>query len=158
MAENITYRISKQEDEKELCSLILHVFDYSVASHYSLEASNNFRKLISPQNMNKLKVTRDQIEIVAEHSGKIIGMIAIQNNCHISLLFVHQRFQNMGIGKKLIEEGIMHCKKTDSNVKTIDVCAAPNSITFYEKSGFVKNGILEEDDNGWIFLLMRKGI
>jgi hypothetical protein len=52
-------------------------------------------------------------------------MIAIWNNCHISLFFVDRDFHT-GLGKTLIEEGIKWCKQTKGNVKEVNVCAAPN--------------------------------
>jgi hypothetical protein len=62
---NITYGLSEPEDEEDVCSLILRVFEDFVASSYSPEGKYNVKKLIPPLTMNEFNISQGQLALVA---------------------------------------------------------------------------------------------
>lgn len=70
--------------------------------------------------------------LVYEDGGEIKGFIGIMEKSYIAGLFVSNRYQNEGIGGKLLEK----CKE-DYSVLSLDVYAKNlKAINFYKKHGF----------------------
>lgn len=65
---------------------------------------------------------------------KVIGMLAMRNDSHISLLFVRREFQGMGIGTGLLEHCKACCRK--KGVSALTVNAIETGIPFYITNGF----------------------
>lgn len=72
--------------------------------------------------------------LCAYKARKVIGMLAMRNDSHISLLFVRQEFQGMGIGTGLLEQCKAHCRK--HGVTALTVNAIATGIPFYITNGF----------------------
>lgn len=67
--------------------------------------------------------------------GKIVGVIAVKNICHICMLFVDKDYHRRGIGKRLFRTVLADARK-NGNVKEITVNSSPYAVAFYHKLGF----------------------
>jgi len=74
--------------------------------------------------------------------SKLVGVIGLEDNNYIPVLYVLKEYQHLNIGTELIEFIKEYVKeKTDF----IEVCAHHKAIPFYEKNGFqLINEIIEE--------------
>lgn len=74
--------------------------------------------------------------------SKLVGVIGLEDNNYIPVLYVLKEYQHLNIGTKLIEYIKNYVKdKTDF----IEVCAYHKAIPFYEKNGFqLVNEMVEE--------------
>ncbi|WMM25236.1 N-acetyltransferase [Tissierella sp. MB52-C2] len=80
--------------------------------------------------------------LVYEDGGEIKGFIGIIENSYIAGLFVSNKYQNEGIGSKLLER----CKE-DYFVLSLDVYAKNlKAINFYKKHGFKVKKEKENDE------------
>lgn len=148
-----TYRLMEKGEEKDVYNLILKVFHKHVAPIYSQKGIEAFIGMLS---IDFLKETSlEKFTVVAEHNSKIFGMLSIINANHIALLFVSSEFQNLGIGKSLIQFSINKCLEKNPDLKTMTVSSTPNSLSFYDKNGFIKIDE-EQNENGMRFIPMQK--
>lgn len=151
--EKPTYRLMEKDEEKDVYDLILEVFYKHVAPIYSQKGIETFLGMLS---IDFLKETSlEKFTIVAEHNSKLFGMLSIINTNHIALLFVSSEFQNLGIGKSLIQVSINKCLEKNPDLKTLTVSSTPNSLSFYEKNEFIKIDE-EQNENGMRFIPMQK--
>ncbi|MBI5413890.1 GNAT family N-acetyltransferase [Candidatus Peregrinibacteria bacterium] len=141
---NTPYNIRrlKKGEEHEMQKLIKTVFSKFVAPGFSQEGIAEFLKVITPESIRDRLKKGNRIIFVTEEekTKKIIGAIEIRDFNHISLFFIHSKFQKKGIGKTLLKKCIDICKKKNANLTKITVHASPNAVAAYEKFGFQKIG------------------
>ena len=87
--------------------------------------------------------------------GSLLGMCALDNFCHISLLFVDGSCHRRGIGTALIKQ-VCFAARLHGN-EHITVNAAPFAVGFYHKIGFVDLGE-PQFENDIVFTPMRKSV
>lgn len=153
MNDKPTYRLMEKGEEHDVYDLILKVFHKHVAPIYSQKGIETFLGMLSIDFLKE--VSLGKFTVVAEQNNKLFGMISIINTNHIALLFVSSEFQNLGIGKDLIQFSINKCLEKSPDLKTITVSSTPNSLLFYEKNGFIKIDE-EQNENGMRFIPMQK--
>ena len=93
-----------------------------------------------PEDYFKVCVDEDEMFIIAELKGEIIGYILGEpmkgNNAHISLLVVSPKHRRKGVGKKLVDSFIKRCK--EKKLTFISLYAPSfnqDTIKFYKKIG-----------------------
>ena len=79
-------------------------------------------------------------------------MISIRSKRHISLLFVDDKHQRMGIGRDLINTAVEYMKQHGETYATVN--ASPYGINFYHAMGF-KDTRSEYVDSGMRVTPMR---
>ena len=67
----------------------------------------------------------------------IVGMIAVRDFIHISLLFVDKHYHKQGIAKHLFNDTIDYCKLHNPSLKNITVNSSPYAVEVYHRLGFV---------------------
>jgi ribosomal protein S18 acetylase RimI-like enzyme len=152
MEETVQYRFMEPSEETGVCNLVIRVFNEFVAHQYSHEGVREFLKYVQPELLLR-RSQKNHFVLLATIQGKIVGMIEIRHNRHVSLLFVDKRFQQRGIGRELLRRSLKICKleislKRSPELQGVSVNSSPNSIRIYERIGFrrkgpeqVKNGI-----------------
>jgi ribosomal protein S18 acetylase RimI-like enzyme len=152
MEETVQYRFMEPNEETGVCNLVIRVFKEFIAHQYSQEGVREFLKYVQPELLMRRSQTNHFV-LLATTQDKIVGMIEIRNNRHVSLLFVDKRFQQRGIGRELLRRSLKICKleislKRSPELQEVSVNSSPNSIQIYERIGFrqkgseqVKNGI-----------------
>lgn len=83
--------------------------------------------------------------IVATDGDRVIGhcgMWIVLDECHITNIAVLKAYRGLGIGEKLLEEGVQLCRELDVNLMTLEVRVS-NEIAqnMYRKFGFQDGGI-----------------
>lgn len=81
-----------------------------------------------------------------------------KNICHLLKIGVHPKFQNSGVGSKLIFEMYRSMRKAKSIIAYLEVRESnKNAIKFYEHKGFYKSKIIDNYyENGEAAFLMIK--
>jgi ribosomal protein S18 acetylase RimI-like enzyme len=104
------------------------------------------------QNYDFVKKVLPEANIfVYEEDGEIKGFIGILEESYIAGLFILNKYQNEGIGSKLLEK----CKE-DYSILSLDVYAKNlKAIKFYKKHGFKIEKEKENDDTKEIEYSMR---
>jgi ribosomal protein S18 acetylase RimI-like enzyme len=137
----------KPGEESEVFDLIFRTFSEFIAPHYSRAGILAFLKYIRPGSLLE-RLQKEHFVLLAIAQRKIIGIIEVRGNRHISLLFVDKQFQKMEIAKELLRRTLRICMKEKPDLSKITVNASPNSVEIYKRLGFrpvgseqVKKGI-----------------
>jgi len=148
--------ISNHEDLKQAFELVDEVFSEFVAVDYSEQGKNTFESYME----NILKDILGYLEIGDKkvwgyyQDDEIIGVFAIRDTSHISIMFVDKGYHRKGIAKKLFTAFLEELKK-NKEVKQITVNSSPYAVKVYEHLGFVKTGEQCEKD-GIVFTPMMR--
>jgi ribosomal protein S18 acetylase RimI-like enzyme len=153
MKTSIQYRLMQEGEEQEVCDLVIRVFHEFVAHQYSEEGVQEFLKYAEPQSLSK-RCKEDDFVSLATTQGKIVGMIELVGNSHISLFYTEGSLQRIGIGRKLLNKSLEIGMNNDPALTEITVNSSPNAVGIYEKLGFTVTEP-EKEINGIRFVPMK---
>ncbi len=140
-------RCITDDEWPEAMGLAWHVFLIFEAADYSEEGVRNFYRFVTDRILYRMfKAGQYQLfGYFAEE--KLVGIISLRNTNHISLLFVEEHHQNMGIARSLLQY-VNNYLLTELAVQEVSVDSSPYAVDFYHRMGFVdtdreitKNGI-----------------
>ena len=131
----IIYRFIKTGEEIEVCSLVNRVFDEFVAPDYGDDGVQEFRKYVNPPALLQ-RGQDNHIVLVAAEENKIVGIIEIRNNDHISLLFVDAPFQGRGISRTLTDRALEICRQNKPTLTEVTVNSSLYALPIYKRLGF----------------------
>ena len=98
------------------------------------EAANTFREGLTSTQLY-IEFLQGRYPVFCAYKGqKVIGVLSMRNESHISLLFVRREFQRKGIGVKLLEQCKEYCKS--KGIETVTVNAIATGVPFYAANGF----------------------
>ena len=125
----------KSGEEREVCDLVIRVFNEFVAAQYSQEGVQEFLKYVEPDELKNRCQTNDFV-LIAKTQDRIVGMIEIVDHKHISLFYTDKQFQGRGIGKELLKKSLELCFEHNPELSEISVNSSPNAVTAYQESRF----------------------
>ena len=132
----LEYREIKQEELPETLDLVRKVFDEFEAPYYSEEGIASFYKFIDINNMSEQYSNGSLYFYGCFVNDIIVGMIAVKDFVHISLLFVDKHYHRQGIARSLFDHIIQICKEKNPSLKMITVNSSPYAVDVYHKLGF----------------------
>ena len=135
---NLEIRQAKEDEWEDAMSLSWRTFKKYVAPDYSEEGINEFVDFISDNGLKKMFMIGEYHLWIALLDEEIVGMISVRSRKHISLLFVDDKHQKMGIGRELMNTAAGYIK--ENGEKSVTVNASPYGVEFYHKIGFVDTG------------------
>ena len=137
---SVILRLAKLEDQLK-CSELLNVLAEVTDDSHEIFDIETFRDLISNERGS---------QVIAEESGKILGMASISFNlalryngeyCQLEELIVDQNARGKNVGGLLIEETIRLAKIRGCKEFGLYLLeSTKHNQTFYEKYGFIKVG------------------
>lgn len=137
--ESYTIRMAYEDEWQDAMALAWKTFMKYEADDYTVEGIKSFEDFITDETLHKMFLRGNYQMFVALEQEKIVGIITLRNESHISLLFVDEKYHRKGIGKSLI-----HClaeyARTELGVFRLTVNAAPYGVEFYHKVGFKDMG------------------
>ena len=100
----------------------------------SEEAASAFRDGLTSTQLY-IEFLQGRYPLFCAYSGKkIVGVLALRNMAHISLLFVRKEFQGRGIGTRLLKECVAYCR--EHGILDLTVNAISTGVPFYLANGF----------------------
>ena len=132
----LEYREINQKELPETLELVHKVFDEFEAPYYSEEGIASFYKFIDINNMSEQYSNGSLYFYGCFVNDIIVGMIAVKDFVHISLLFVDKHYHRQGIARSLFEHIIQICKEKNPSLKMITVNSSPYAVDVYHKLGF----------------------
>ena len=132
----LEYKEIKQEELPETLELVHKVFDEFEAPYYSEEGIASFYKFIDINNMSEQYSNGSLYFYGCFVNDIIVGMIAVKDFVHISLLFVDKQYHRQGIARSLFDHIIQICKEKNPSLKMITVNSSPYAVDVYHKLGF----------------------
>lgn len=92
--------------------------------------------------------SRNHLVLLASQNQSVVGVLELRDYDHISLLFVVESHQRIGIGRLLVREALNLIEAHHQKSRIVSVNSSPNAVEAYKKFGFtttghmhVKNGI-----------------
>lgn len=134
-------KIEKISDLDSLSSLVLNSFDKFVAPDYSEEGVKTFYSFFDQGKLLDKTLENGDSIFIAKENNEITGLLATRNKSHVSLLFVDEKHQKKGIGKKLFN---ILCETIETEKITVN--SSPFAEKIYEKLGFIKLSPMQEKD------------
>ena len=125
-------RRMKQGELDEALGLIHSVFLEFEAPDYPKEGTTTFLEFIEKDSVQN-GINKGELKFwVCSRSSGIIGVIAMRNEYHICMLFVHRDFNRQGVAKSLTYNALVEvdCKEE------ITVNSSPYGAEFYHNIGF----------------------
>ena len=127
-------RKMEEKDLDAVSAICMDSFSKSVAGTLLAEGLSTFSKIADSDSfLNRMK--EDNLMLVAECNGRIEGVIELKEGRHVAMLFVSPKYQNKGVGKKLLSSALSR-----ATVDTVTVSASLSSVPVYKKYGFECKG------------------
>ncbi len=128
-------KMGSRQIERAL-GLIRTVFDECDKEDYEEIGIKTFYHFIQKDRiMEKIK-SGEMLFFGAYEQSEMVGVIAMRDGFHVSLLFVKKEYQRRGIGKKLVRRGIAYCLEENPVLRAVTVNASPKGKKAYEAMGF----------------------
>lgn len=123
--------------------------------HFTEIGQNSFFKLVNFEMINDLTKKTNYRLYGIKVNDKLVSCMALKDFHHVSLLFTDDLYQNMSMGKTLIDFAIDIAKKHEFS--EVNVNASYNALDFYLHMAFEKLSDLIEE-NGIKYYKMKRRI
>lgn len=133
--EDFEIHFAEKEDWEDAMGLAWKTFLEFEAGDYTPEGIRSFEDFISDTGLKRMFLSGDYQMMVAFSKGRMVGMITLRNETHISLLFVEKSCHRRGIGRALIR-GMADYARKKSGACRLTVNASPYGVVFYHRIGF----------------------
>jgi len=130
------------------------VFSEFVALEYPQEGIDTFREFIQPEELQKMIENEKIFMLGCFDMGKLVGVMAIMDFCHVSLLFVDKEYQCKGIAKALFAKALKLCIQKNPELCEMTVNSSIYAVPIYKKLGFNITGE-PSTNNGITFVPMK---
>jgi ribosomal protein S18 acetylase RimI-like enzyme len=151
------FYITEIEMEKleEALNLVWQTFIKFEAPDYCQEGIQEFKRFLDSSVKQQLLDNKWKMWTCSD-KGKVIGVLAVRDVCHISLLFVDSAYHRKGIARSMLEKIIIYCKE-NGDCDEITVNSSPYAIEIYHKLGF-RDTDKEQLVNGIRFIPMKRSL
>lgn len=144
----VDIRFLDSDEWEDAMELVYRTFLKYDAAMFDREGIDHFRDFVSDSFLKRMFEAGQYQVIGAYYYNRIVGVISLRNNSHISLLFVDGEFHRQGIGRRLVLS-LADYAKLKLHRQELTVNAAPYATDFYHSIGFkdtgektVKDGII----------------
>lgn len=130
----IKIKYAEAKDWDAAIAVVWVTFQQIASQVSSEEAVKDFRDGLTSTQLY-IDFLQGRYPLFCAYEGhKMVGVLALKDMAHISLLFVRKEFQGMGIGTRLLKACRAYCKK--QGVQELTVNAISTGIPFYQANGF----------------------
>lgn len=146
-------RFIDSEEWDEAIELIYRTFLEFDAPEFTEDGIAQFRDFISDHTLKRM-YEAGVFQMIGAYDGmKLVGVLGLRANSHISLLFVHRDYHRQGIGRKLL---MVLCDYAliKLHQEFITVNSSPYAVEFYHRMGFTDVMETQESD-GIIYTPMK---
>lgn len=128
-------RFAKADEWEEIISLVWKTFLEFESDIYSEQGIESFRQFVTDTMLKRMFDIGKYQVMVAHIREKIIGVIALRDENHVSLLFVDKDYHYHGVGRALVTE-MSNYVRNELDKQRLTVNASPYAVGFYHKLGF----------------------
>lgn len=141
----VEIRFLAQNEWDEAMELAFRTFLQFEGDVYPPEGIRSFEDFITDSSLKRMFVNGIYQMMGAYVKGKLVGMISLRNQTHISLLFVDGRFHKRGIGRALISR-LSDYVREEEGLSRMTVFSSPYGVDFYHRLGFRDLGPQKQQD------------
>lgn len=144
----ILVRPAYREEWDDAMALAWCVFMQFEAQDYTPEGIESFQEFITDSMLYRMFVMGEYQLFGAYDNERMVGMISLRNQTHISLLFVDAAYHKKGIGRQLIQY-VSNYVHSEEGHDFVTVNAAPYAVEFYHRLGFMDTDEKQFSDGIW---------
>ena len=138
-------RFACEDEWENAMGLAWKTFLEFEASDYPPEGIRNFEDFITDEGLKRLFLTGNYPMLTAYVGKKLVGIITLRNQMHISLLFVDKQYHRCGIGRMLVRSMAAYVGE-ELGKQRMTVNASPYGVPFYHRVGFRDLGPEKQQD------------
>lgn len=116
--------------------LVWRVFEQFVKEQFEEQGARTFEYFIRRDNMEEMMRSGEMVFFGAYEASRLVGVIAMRDGFHVSLLFVDGEYQRHGVARRLFRRAAAHCMDQNPMLRHITVNASPNGVPAYAAMGF----------------------
>lgn len=151
-----TVRALELHELREALDLVWRVFLEFEAPDYTGEGVQEFRQFIVLDSIQQ-SIREGRYHMwVCHDQARIVGVLAVRPQCHISLLFVDGSCHRKGIARAMFSYMIEHFAQA-SGSPVVTVNSSPYAVEAYHRLGFQDTDV-EQSVNGIRFVPMMRPI
>ncbi len=128
-------RTANRDEWEDAMALAWRTFLRFVAKDYPPEGVKNFERFVTDSTIYRMFTIGSYHLFVAYAGAKLVGMITLREESHISLLFVDEEYHRRGIGRALVQYAGRFLVN-GGRASRMTVNASPYGVEFYHKLGF----------------------
>lgn len=128
-------RMAYEDEWEDAMALAWKTFLQFEAGDYEPEGIRSFEDFITDNTLHRMFIMGAYQMFVAMDGRKMVGMLTLRSNFHISLLFVDEEYHRRGIGRALIGRLCAYLKD-ELGAERVTVNASPFGVGFYHRIGF----------------------
>ena len=128
-------RVAGRNDWEEAMGLAWKTFLRFEAPDYTPDGVRSFQDFITDSTLHKMFIIGNYQMFAAFEEDRMVGMITLRNENHISLLFVDEQYHRRGIGRALVQT-LGDYLTNEMGVHLMSVNASPFGLGFYHRLGF----------------------
>lgn len=138
-------RFANHGEWEEAMGLAWKTFLEFEGNDYPPEGIRSFEDFITDSGLKRMYIMGAYQMLAAFCGGRMIGMITLRSETHISLLFVDKAYHRRGVGRALILALARYVKEEMGKTR-LTVNAAPYGVGFYHRLGFLDAGPQKKQD------------
>ena len=128
-------RLNKNHLGKAL-DLVWRVFEQCDREDYEESGVRTFEHFIRRESMEEGMDSGEMVFFGAYEVSRLIGVIAMRDGFHVSLLFVEPAYQRRGVATRLVRRAASFCIEQKPGLRHITVNASPKGVPAYRAMGF----------------------
>ena len=138
-------RFIKDDEWTDAMDLVYHTFLQFDAPMFTESGIAHFHGFITDPSLKQMYAVGSFQMVGAFDDDRIIGVVALRNDHHISLLFVKDSYQKQGVGRQLVSV-IADYSRNKLHQEYMTVNSSPYAVEFYHRLGFedISEEVLED--------------
>ena len=153
-SQSLIYKPFADGQETVVSEMVWEVFSEFEAPDYSSEGVDTFKEFIVPGILAD-KIKNEHFKVYCCFGeASLVGVLALRDTTHISLLFVKKKYHRRGIAKELLRMVVEDISKLKSDLRELTVNSSPYAVKIYKRLGFVATDTMQEQ-NGMKFTPMK---
>lgn len=118
-----------------MLDMVTDTFRQSMEAWYSPEGRSVFLKYTSYESTLR-RIQTDHRIFVAYENGRSVGMIEFRRGERISLFIVHPSARGKGVGRKMLEAGLVELSRIYPHIREVQINVPPASSGSLAALGF----------------------
>jgi GNAT superfamily N-acetyltransferase len=145
MQQSVVFRPANPQDAALIAEFIAALADKFILFEFSERGRAKFLSDHTPQRMLE-RISGNFRYHVAEMGGDLVGVVGVRNDAHLFHLFVSEKMQRKGLGRRLWEHAAAECRRA-GNPGVFTVNSSRNAVAAYERFGFSVSGPVQNVDD-----------
>lgn len=149
------YQAFEIGQENMVSELVWEVFREFEAPDYAAQGVETFKAFIEPERLAEQIKNKGFKAYCCFDANELVGILALRDISHISLLFVKKSHHRNGIAKELLAGAVKELLHENPGLDKITVNSSPYAVEIYKKLGFKATDTMQEK-NGIKYTPMSK--